>query len=199
MESWSGSDNTRPQVVPSSLDFVNRGGERCARFNVVTLGDGLARIKLKAFDDRRNEILEHQFLGIWMRLGTPAIDEVGSADPTGGPAGSNTEVGDPAGDGAFLPSSDNGRVQVKVTGSFPDETAPRARSRTTGRRSPASWPSERNPTDDAPWRWDIHDDSAKTEGHVGGFCRDGARRDRRGRQLPRRRRAVLARVRRLRS
>jgi hypothetical protein len=116
-----GDANYRPQVIEPSIDFVRSTvrGQRCARVNVVSLGDGMARIKLKAFNDERVEILEHQFLAIWMRLGTPAIDEVGANGPTGGPVGSETAVGDPAGDGAFLPSSNNGRVQVKLTGSFP--------------------------------------------------------------------------------
>ena len=172
VESWSGSDNFRPQVLESSIDFVNRGGERCVRFNVVTLGDGIARIKLKAFDARRDEILEHQFLGIWMRLGTPSIDEVGAADPTGGPAGSETEVGDPAGDGAFVPSSNNGRVQVKVTGSFPDETGAMRTLPNDWAALAATFASDQDPTNEDPAsRWDIHDDTLKTEGHVAGYCR----------------------------
>jgi hypothetical protein len=176
VESWSGSADTRPQVIAPSIDYIHssKRDQRCARFNVVSLGDGLARIKLKAFDDRRLEILEHQFLGIWMQLGTPAIDEVGAADPTGGPVGSETEVGDPAGDGAFLPSSNNGRVQVKVTGSFPHPLGPGGRF-----TLPSDWAmlagalaTSADPSDDNPaWRWDIHDDTLKTEGHVAGFCR----------------------------
>ena len=176
VESWSGSPNLRPQVIEPSLDFIRstKRDERCARFNVVSLGDGLARIKLKAFTDDHVEILEHQFIGIWMRLNTPAIDEVGAADPTGGPVGSETEVGDPAGDGAFVPSSNDGRVQVLVTGSFPDEQG-------ATRTLPADWaalagelavdddPTNDDPNDD-PLRWDIHDDMLKTEGHVAGFC-----------------------------
>jgi hypothetical protein len=176
VESWSGSDNYRPQVITPSIDFVrsNRRDERCARFNVVSLGEGIARIKLKAFDDRRVEILEHQFLGIWMRLGTPTIDEVGAADPTGGPVGSETEVGDPAGDGAFLPSSNNGRVQVNVTGSFPDEqgmtrTLPNDWAALAAQLAVDDDPTNDDPNDD-PMRWDIHDDLLKSEGHVAGFC-----------------------------
>ena len=173
VESWSGNPAQPPSVIEPSIDFVrNNYGVRCARFNVVSLGEGLARIKLKAFDDAHLEILEHQFLGIWMRLGTPAIDEVGAADPTGGPPNSNTEVGDPAGDGAFLPSSNNGRVQVKVTGSFPHPLA------ASGRFTlPNDWAtlaaalaSHSDPTTDPTMRWDIHDDTLKTEGHVPGAC-----------------------------
>ena len=174
VESWSGSDNYRPQVIQPSIDFVksSKRDERCARFNVVSLGDGLARIKLKAFTDKHVEILEHQFLGVWMQLGVPSIDEVGAADPTGGPAGSATEVGDPAGDGAFVPSSKNGRVQVKVTGSFPHPLGPGGRF-----TLPNDWAAlagaladSDDPTGNPAMRWDIHDDSLKTEGHVGGFC-----------------------------
>jgi hypothetical protein len=175
VESWTGSPDTRPQVIQPSIDFVrsSKRDERCARFNVVSLGDGLARIKLKAFTASRVEILEHQFLGIWMQLGVPSIDEVGAADPTGGPVGSDTEVGDPAGDGAFLPSSNNGRVQVNVTGSFPHPAGPGGRF-----TLPNDWATiaaaladSANPSDTNPkMRWDIHDDTLKTEGHVAGFC-----------------------------
>ena len=174
VESWSGNPSAPPSVIEPSIDFVrNNDRVRCARFNVVALGDGLARIKLKAFTDDHVEILEHQFLAIWMRLNTPAIDEVGAADPTGGPAGSESEVGDPLGDGSFLPSSNNGRVQVRVTGSFPHPLGPGGRF-----TLPADWAALANalatdadPTDDAPaMRWDIHDDTLKTEGHVPGAC-----------------------------
>ena len=174
VESWSGSENYRPQVITPSIDFVrNNDRVRCARVNVVSLGEGLARIKLKAFNDAREEILEHQFLAIWMTLGTPSIDEVGAADPTGGPVGSETEVGDPAGDGMFVPSSLNGRVQVMVTGSFPHPAGPGGRF-----TLPNDWAAlaaalatSSDPTDTNPrMRWDIHDDLLKTEGHVAGDC-----------------------------
>jgi hypothetical protein len=177
VESWSGSADTRPQVIEPSVDFIrsSKRDQRCARFNVVTLGEGLARIKLKAFSPRpeRLELLEHQFLGIWMRLGTPSIDEVGSADPTGGPVGSRTEVGDPLGDGSFLPSSKNGRIQVMVTGSFPHPAGPGGRftlpsdwAMLAGALATSADVSDANPAK----RWDIHDDTLKTEGHVAGFC-----------------------------
>jgi hypothetical protein len=175
VESWSGAESYRPQVIAPSIDFVRSRArdERCARFNVVSLGDGLARIKLKAFTGGHVEILEHQFIGIWMQLGTPAIDEVGAADPTGGPVGSESEVGDPAGDGAFLPSSNNGRVQVKLTGSFPHPAGPGGRF-----TLPTDWAllagavaDSDDPTADPRMRWDIHDDTLKSEGHVAGFCR----------------------------
>jgi hypothetical protein len=174
VESWSGDANLRPTVFGASLTKLGGIDGRCARANVVSLGDGLARIKLKAFEGARaNEVLEHQFLAIWMRLGAPTIDEVGAADPTGGPAGSATEVGDPAGDGAFVPSSNNGRVQVKVTGSFPHPLGPGGRF-----TLPNDWATIANAlaTSSDPvatshaMRWDIHDDLLKTEQHVIGEC-----------------------------
>ena len=45
VEEWSGSDNYRPQVVDASIDYVRsskRDDQRCARFNVVSNGDGIA-------------------------------------------------------------------------------------------------------------------------------------------------------------
>ena len=177
VESWSGDPNYRPTVFESSVTKLGGVDGRCARANVVSLGDGLARIKLKAFQGGNQvEILEHQFIAIWMRLGVPAIDEVGAADPTGGPVGSASEVGDPLGDGAFVPSAENGRVQVRVTGSFPHPLAPAGRF-----TLPADWAAiagalatSDDPADtDYPMRWDIHDDLLKTEQHVVGECLEG--------------------------
>ncbi|MET0684759.1 MAG: hypothetical protein ABW060_05555 [Solirubrobacteraceae bacterium] len=177
VESWSGDPNLRPTAFESSVTKLGGIDGRCARANVVSLGDGLARIKLKAFEGARaTEVLEHQFLAIWLRLGTPAIDEVGAADPTAGPAGSASEVGDPAGDGAFTPSSNNGRVQVKITGSFPHPLGPGGRF-----TLPNDWATIANAlaTSSDPvatshaMRWDIHDDALKTEQHVAGECPTG--------------------------
>ena len=177
VESWSGDAGLRPTVFDSSITKLGGIDGRCARANVVSLGDGLARIKLKAFEGARaTEVLEHQFLAIWMRIGTPAIDEVGAADPTGGPAGSATEVGDPAGDGAFVPSGNNGRVQVKVTGSFPHPLGPGGRftlpndwATIAGALATSDDPADTNYA----MRWDIHDDLLKTEQHVVGECLEG--------------------------
>jgi hypothetical protein len=175
VESFSGGATTDVSVFEPSIARVGD----CVRVNVVSLKDGLARIKLKVFsDDRlRDELLEHQFLGIWMRLGAPSIDEVGNNDPTAGPAGSASEVGDPAGDGAFTPASKNGRVQVKVTGSFPHPAA------ASGRFTlPADWPAiahalaqtSDTSVDDPAMLWDIHDTmSGLPDVHVPGFCTTG--------------------------
>jgi hypothetical protein len=175
VESFSGGATNDVSVFDPS---IARLGD-CVRVNVASLKDGLARIKLKVFSDdrQRDELLEHQFLAIWMRLGTPAIDEVGSSDATAGPAGSASEVGDPAGDGAFTPASKNGRVQVKVTGSFPHPLGPSGRF-----TLPADWPTlakalattSDTGVDDPSTLWDIHDTtSGQPDVHVRGFCTTG--------------------------
>jgi hypothetical protein len=173
VEGFTGGATTDVAVIDPS---IARFGGDCVRFNVVSLKDGLARIKLKAFSGTR-EVLEHQFLAIWMRLGSPAIDEVGSNDPTGGPVGSASEVGDPAGDGVFTPASKNGRVQVKLTGSFPHPAG--AGGRFT---LPTDWPTlakalaqtSDTTVDDPSKLWDIHDTMSGTpDVHVRGFCTTG--------------------------
>lgn len=144
VESWSGDPGYRPAVVQQSIAFFRDDDEeatRCVRFNAVTLGDGLARIKLKVFEGPdRIELFEHQFLAAWLRLETPSLE-------------------DPAGDAPLVPSSDNRRLDVRLTGSFPHPLGPGGRF-----TLPDAWPtlagalareyddSSENPA----LRWDIH-------------------------------------------
>ncbi len=116
-------------------------------------------------------ILKHQFLSIWMSLNKPAIDEVGVSDPTGDPT-----LGDPLGNGNFDAGENNGRIQVKVSGTFPHPLG--AGGSFT---LPDAWPtlagaladdSDSNPDNNAA-RWDIHDDLTKYEPHVAGYCTTG--------------------------
>ncbi len=155
VEEWSGSG-----IVPKIEDVtVDHTGE-CASADVVSLDPGLARVKLVATDPSGKPILKHQFLVVWMSLGDPAIDEVGSSDPTG-----DRSLGDPSGDGVFDAGDTNGRIQVLVKGSFPlgDSTY----------TLPDDWAtlagllaqdSNIDPSDNA-GKWDIHDDLVKTEKH----------------------------------
>ena len=138
----------------STASVTKLGGidGRCARANVVSLGDGLARIKLKAFEgaradrDPRAPVPRRSGCSWARRRSTRSARPI----PTGGPVGSATEVGDPLGDGAFVPSGNNGRVQVKVTGSFPHPARPGRplhAARPTGRRWRArSPPATTRPT-----------------------------------------------------
>jgi hypothetical protein len=176
VESWSGG-SILPRIEDSTgRFFTSSDGSYCVRVDVTSLDGGLARIKFVASAEDGTPVLKHQFLAIWMSLGTPTIDEVGAADPTGGPVGSRSEVGDPAGDGQFDAGARNGRVQATVAGSFPyagktwtlpTDWATLAQTVSSDTAAPTTEPSE------SAWRWDIHDDTTKAEGHVGGFCTTG--------------------------
>ena len=109
VESWSG-----PGVLPQIETSTITGFEDCVAADIVSLEPGLARVKLVVSNDSGTPILKHQFLSIWMSLNTPLIDEVGATDPTGDP-----RLGDPPGDGIFTAGDSNGRIQVKVSGTFP--------------------------------------------------------------------------------
>jgi hypothetical protein len=155
VEEWSGSG-----LVPRVEDATVDASAGCAKADVVSLDPGLARVKLVATDASGDPILKHQFLVIWMSLTDPAIDEVGSADPTG-----DRSLGDPAGDGNFNAGGNNGRVQVEVKGTFPyggtTYTLPDAWTTLAGL---LAQDADSNPFNNAD-KWDIHDDRLKTEGH----------------------------------
>jgi len=155
VEEWSGSGLV-PRVEDSTVD----SSAGCAKADVVSLDPGLARVKLVATDASGDPVLKHQFLVVWMSLTDPAIDEVGTADPTGDPS-----LGDPAGDGNFKAGGNNGRIQVEVKGTFPFGG--------TTYTLPDAWPTlagllaqdaDSNPFNNAA-KWDIHDDRLKTENH----------------------------------
>ncbi|HEY5141914.1 MAG TPA: hypothetical protein VII98_00260, partial [Solirubrobacteraceae bacterium] len=175
VESWSGA-GPGAQLEPSTVDslFWASDGTPCVRFDMVSSTAGLGRVKLVVSDGNHNPIVKHQFLMIWLTLGNVAIDEVGANDPTGGqPANSNASVGDPLGDGNLTAGSRNGRVQVKVTGTFPHPLGPGGTF-----TLPNDWPTiagalatDSNVLDTNPaQRWDIHDGQGPAEGHVAGFC-----------------------------
>jgi hypothetical protein len=155
VEEWSGSGLV-PRIEEVTVDHAGA----CARADAVALDPGLARIKLVATNAAGDPVLKHQFLAIWMSLTDPAIDEVGAADPTG-----NSSLGDPAGDGNFDAGDSNGRIQVKVKGTFPlggtTYTLPDAWKTLAGI---LAQDADANPFNNAD-KWDIHDDVLKTEKH----------------------------------
>jgi hypothetical protein len=166
VEQWTGP-GIQPQVETSTIT----GFDDCVAADVVTLDPGLARIKLVVSDGDGKPILKHQFLSVWMSLNDPSIHEVSVTDPTGDPT-----LGDPPGDGIFDAGDTNGRIQVKVKGSFPHPDGPGGSF-----TLPDAWPqlanaladdSDSNPDNNAA-RWDIHDDLTKFEPHVGGYCTTG--------------------------
>ena len=133
--------------------------------------------------------------------------------PPGPPARRRRSATRPATARSCRPAN-NGRVQVKITGSFPHPLGPgrplHAAERLGDDRGRARHQRRPGRTTNHPMRWDIHDDSLKTEQHVAGECLDGPADGHRGRgrQLPRpaqrgrlqrRLRPVLARLRRSRQ
>ena len=140
-------------------------------------------MKLVVSNEAGTPILKHQFLVIWMSINTRYR--------RGGRGRSDRDLalGDPPGDGVFNAGDSDGRIQVKVKGTFPHPLGPGGSF-----TLPDAWPtlanaladdSDSNPDNNA-GRWDIHDDLTKAEGHVGGFLRTdaGALRHRRSGQLP---------------
>jgi hypothetical protein len=160
VESWSGDPGYRPTVIQQSIAFFRDDDEertRCVRFNAVTLGDGLARIKLKVFEGPdRIELFEHQFLAAWLRLGTPTLE-------------------DPAGDEPLPPSGEDRRLEVRLTGSFPHRLGPGGRF-----TLPEAWPALAgalareydDSSDDPSRRWDIHGAASDAAGPFDPLRRD---------------------------
>jgi hypothetical protein len=104
---------------------------------------------------------KHDFLVIWLNMSAPVLTELSNAAFPG------HVVGDPLGDGNFVPvggAFGNGLIRAQVTGSFTDLLG-------TPRTLPTDWAalagsfafdtSGYNPS-----AWDIHDDQAATEGHT---------------------------------
>jgi hypothetical protein len=120
--------------------------EGCVATDYKSLNPGLTRIRVDVRSEETGSILfSHQFLVIWLTANQPTLAEAGLTNNVNsdGSVGDNTFqsqlngsgqsnlskfLGDPAGDGEFVPSpfdpetatnEDKGLVQIKVTGSFP--------------------------------------------------------------------------------
>ncbi|HSZ69591.1 MAG TPA: hypothetical protein VK756_04450 [Solirubrobacteraceae bacterium] len=115
------------------------GHEGCVATDYKSLNPGLSRIRLVVREQGSDEIVySHQFLVIWLTANKPTLSEAslsGSGTETfqsqlSGEGQGNLShfLGDPSGDGSFVPSpfspegatnEDKGLIQIKVTGSFP--------------------------------------------------------------------------------
>jgi hypothetical protein len=108
--------------------------EGCVATDYKSLNPGLSRIRLVVRDQDTDAIVfSHQFLVIWLTANKPTLSEAslsGSGSETfeSQTGGLSSYLGDPAGDGSFVPSpfdsgtatnADRGLIQVRVTGSFP--------------------------------------------------------------------------------
>jgi len=212
VEDWSGPnpDRAKPQIEPGTVDFFwTRDDGLCVKADVVSQKAGIAPVKLLVTFDpsidvrgvalvdgpvdgigsladlfTRSEILfKHQYLAMWLNLGTPTLTEE--------PGTKTSPVGDEGGDGNFDAGNpcngrvddlsakkdpyceEDGRVKVVLKGTLPllgnyDELG--LGSSVT---LPDAWPAlagvlarDVNPNNtDASNRWDIHDDTTTAEGH----------------------------------
>ncbi|MFN2470564.1 MAG: hypothetical protein ABR583_06170 [Gaiellaceae bacterium] len=192
VEDWSGYPFQPPSLEASTVKFFLGTGEHadqgCVKADYVSLKAGLAQIKLVLSDsDTGNPAMKHQFLAGWLALNNPNCRELAVTDQ---PGGGGSDIGDPDGSGDLVAGGLPGRVQCDVSGELP------LGNNFTELGLPASitLPAETPFTDlrdvdntywddlaarmattsdarpvyrDAPWRmWDIHDDRARTEGHV---------------------------------
>jgi len=178
VESWSGPGRD-PQVESGTVHYfrsenLDESRRDCVKFDMVSSDPGLARVKLVVSDADGTPVLKHQFLFVWMSLGNVSIKEATNNDPPV-PAGSAAAVADPSGDGNFTAGEqawNQGRVQVKLTGTFPHPLAPGGTF-----TLPQDWPTiagalatDSNSYNDDSLLWDIHDDQGMGAEHVPGFC-----------------------------
>ena len=148
-------------------DFAGGGeqaGRTCWAIDVDSVNPGMTRIKM-AVDGNEgtpgSPVLKHDFLVIWLDMSDPVLTELSSTAFPG------YAVGDPLGDGNFVPAGGkytNGLIRARVTGSFTDLHG-------AARTLPADWASlaGRYAFDLGgynPSAWDIHDDDLATEGHT---------------------------------
>lgn len=149
----------------------DQAGRTCWAIDVDSVHPGMTRIKM-ALDDggpAGMPTLKHDFLVIWLAMSNPTLTELGSTAFPG------LDVGDPLGDGNFVPADGeylNGLVRITVTGTFVDLHG-------MTRTLPADWAALAGvyaaDTDDYnPDAWDIHDDQLETEGHTSASICAGA-------------------------
>ena len=164
------------------------GQEGCVATDYKSLNPGLARVRVDIRDQETGEVVfSHQFLVIWLTANQPTLSEAGTSgtgsetfqSQLSGEGQSNLAsfLGDPTGDGAFLPSpfdpetapnQEKGLVQIRVTGSFPvvSEAPLSGLLKKASYMLPEAWPElaailassseETEPPGTNPGLWDIH-------------------------------------------
>jgi hypothetical protein len=181
----AGSEIGQPFDPGPSSFFESSEGKDCIATDYKSLNPGLTRIRAVVKNDEDGEIIfSHQFLVIWLTANKPVLHEAGtSASGTetfqsqlNGTGQSNLSnfLGDPEGNGQFIPSpfsgeeTDKGLVQIRVTGSFPvlsvaplhnvleEETYTLPEAWPTLAKALASSSEETEPPGTNPGLWDIH-------------------------------------------
>ncbi len=199
VEDWSGyqfqppsADGDAASQIGQYFDpgpaafFFSSEGKVCIGTDYKSLNPGLTRIRAVVKSDSTGEVVfSHQFLVIWLTANKPVLHEAGtSASGTevfqnqlfgSGPGNLSRFIGDPTGDGKFIPSpfsgeeTDKGLVQIRVTGNFPVvKEAPLSNILPKPSYTlPADWATlaetlsssseETEPPGTNPGLWDIHD------------------------------------------
>jgi hypothetical protein len=168
-----------------SAHSTEEGQEGCVATDYKSLNPGLTRIRLDVRNQATGEVVfSHQFLVIWLTVNQPTISEAGLTAKGSETFQSQTSqgalsgyLGDPQGDGAFVPSpfnpqtatnQDKGLIQFKVTGSFPVvNESPLSNVLTSSSYTlPEDWATlagilassseETEPPGSNPGLWDIH-------------------------------------------
>ena len=158
----------------------------CVKADVVSQLAGLAQIKLVVSDRNGNPVLKHQFLAGWLALATPTTREVAAGTGPNDPPGGGGVLGDPSGDGQFRAGRSararagaglrHAPARQQLLGARASRLDPApVRERwhhLLGRSRPrACYDHGAGVRPDAVATWDIHDDRARTEGHVvGSIC-----------------------------
>jgi hypothetical protein len=185
LEDWSGDPNpaeipesesgSQAFFAPSAGSSQANSGDGCVKIDYKSLIPGLGRIRAVVTNAAGAVVYSHQFLVIWLTLNKPTITEVPAEH--GVPFVPSSYLGDPSGNGEFIPSpfsepaanTDKGLIQVKVTGSFPVEpTSPlHGLLPEASYNLPESWPTlakelassseEKAPPGSNPGLWDIHE------------------------------------------
>ncbi len=169
-------------------------GDGCVATDYKSLNPGLSRIRVVVKEEGSGTIVfSQQFLVIWLTVNKPVLHEAGtSASGTevfqnqlygSGPGNLSHFLGDPEGNGKFIPSpfsgeeTDKGLVQIRVTGSFPViEAAPLHNILTAPSYTlPEAWPtlaktlsSSTEETEEPgtnPGLWDIHGTPSTGDGY----------------------------------
>jgi hypothetical protein len=181
------------------------GHEGCVATDYKSLNPGLSRIRLDVREQGSDAIVySHQFLVIWLQAEKPTLSEAslaGSGTETfqsqlSGTGQSNLShyLGDPAGDGSFVPSpfdsetatnQDEGLIQIKVTGKFPVvKEAPLSNILPEASyKLPEAWPTlatalassseETEPPGTNPELWDIHGSPGDGNGNANAGSTEG--------------------------
>jgi hypothetical protein len=181
----AGSEIGQPFDPGPSSFFESSEGKDCIATDYKSLNPGLTRIRAVVKNDEDGEIVfSHQFLVIWLTVNKPVLHEAGTSasgtetfqNQLSGTGQSNLSnfLGDPEGNGKFIPSpfsgeeTDKGLVQIKVTGSFPVlKEAPLHNVLEEEKYTlPEAWPTlakalassseETEPSGTNPGLWDIH-------------------------------------------